>query len=79
LAPGELFGARDYFCVTSGELTKDMIQEYFEHHFEKDPNDKFDIESTNRPMPVLLDFQSVSLNPPASSLWLFSLKKITEY
>ncbi len=35
---------RGYFCVTSGELTKDMIQEYLEHHFEKDPNDKFDIE-----------------------------------
>ncbi len=41
---GRHFWARGYFCVTSGELTKDMIQEYLEHHFEKDPNDKFDIE-----------------------------------
>ena len=41
---GRHFWARGYFCVTSGELTKDAIQEYLEHHFEKDPNDKFDIE-----------------------------------
>ena len=41
---GKHFWARGYFCVTSGELTKDMIQEYLEHHFEKDPNDRFDIE-----------------------------------
>jgi putative transposase len=41
---GKHFWARGYFCVTSGELTKDMIQEYLEHHFEKDPNDQFDIE-----------------------------------
>ncbi|RPH41219.1 MAG: IS200/IS605 family transposase, partial [Desulfobulbaceae bacterium] len=38
------FWARGYFCVTSGELTKEMIQEYLAHHFEKDPNDRFDIE-----------------------------------
>ena len=41
---GKHFWARGYFCVTSGELTKDMIQEYLEHHFEKGPNDRFDIE-----------------------------------
>ena len=41
---GKYFWALGYFCVTSGELTKDMIQEYLEHHFEKDPDDKFDIE-----------------------------------
>ena len=41
---GRHFWARGYFCVTSGELTKDAIQEYLEHHFEKNPNDKFDIE-----------------------------------
>jgi putative transposase len=41
---GRHFGARGYFCVTSGELTKEMLQEYLEHHFEKDPDDKFDIE-----------------------------------
>ena len=36
---GRHFWARGYFCVTSGELTKVMIQEYLEHHFEKDPDD----------------------------------------
>ena len=41
---GKHFWARGYFCVTSGELTKEMIQEYLEHHFEKNPNDRFDIE-----------------------------------
>ena len=41
---GQHFWARGYFCVTSGELTKEMIQDYLSHHFEKDPDDKFDIE-----------------------------------
>ena len=31
---GRHFWARGFFCVTSGELTKQMIQEYLEHHFE---------------------------------------------
>ena len=34
-------GTRGYFFVTSGELTKEMIQEYLERHFEKDPNEHF--------------------------------------
>ena len=42
---GENFWARGYFCVTAGELTKEMIREYLEHHFERDPNDGFDIDS----------------------------------
>ena len=46
---GKLFGTRGYFCVTSGKLTKEMIQEYLEHHFEKDPNDHFDIASRGPP------------------------------
>ncbi len=41
---GRHFWARGFFCVTSGELTKQMIQEYLEHHFERDPNDGFDVE-----------------------------------
>ena len=41
---GRHFWARGYFCVTSGELTKEMIEEYLAHHFEKDPNDRFDVE-----------------------------------
>ena len=30
---GRHFLARGYFCVTAGELTKQMIEEYLEHHF----------------------------------------------
>ena len=41
---GRHFWARGFFCVTSGELTKQMIQEYLEHHFERDPDDGFDVE-----------------------------------
>ncbi len=41
---GRHFWSRGYFCVTPGELTKEMIEEYLSHHFEQDPNDKFDIE-----------------------------------
>jgi putative transposase len=41
---GRHFWARGYFCISSGELTKDMITEYLSHHFERDPNDQFDIE-----------------------------------
>ena len=43
---GENFWARGYFCVTAGELTKEMIQEYLAHHFERDPNDGFDVEQS---------------------------------
>ena len=42
---GRHFWARGYFCVTSGELTEEMIKEYIEHHFEKNPNDGFEVES----------------------------------
>jgi len=41
---GRHFWARGFFCVTAGELTKEMIKEYLAHHFERDPNDGFDIE-----------------------------------
>jgi putative transposase len=41
---GRHFWARGYFCVTAGELTKEMIEEYLSHHFERDPHDGFDIE-----------------------------------
>ena len=33
---GRHFWSQGYFCVTSGELTDEMIYEYLEHHFEKD-------------------------------------------
>jgi REP element-mobilizing transposase RayT len=38
------FWARGYFCETAGELTKQMIDEYLAHHFERDPNDGFEVE-----------------------------------
>ncbi len=41
---GQHFWARGYFCVTAGELSKEMILEYLEHHFERKPVDNFDIE-----------------------------------
>ena len=41
---GRHFWARGYFCVTAGELTKEMIKEYLAHHFEVNPNDHFEIE-----------------------------------
>jgi len=31
---GRHFWARGYFCVTSGELTEEMIKNYLDHHFE---------------------------------------------
>ena len=41
---GRHFWARGYFCVTAGELTKAMIEEYLQHHFEEKENPNFDIE-----------------------------------
>ena len=41
---GRNFWARGYFCVTAGELTKQMIEEYLSHHFEAKPNADFEIE-----------------------------------
>ena len=41
---GQHFWARGYFCATAGELTKEMINEYLEHHFERKENDNFDVE-----------------------------------
>ena len=37
--------ARGYFCVTSGALTKEKIEEYLKHHFEpRSGDDNFEIE-----------------------------------
>ena len=41
---GRHFWARGYFCVTAGELTKEMISEYLEHHFERKSDDQFEVE-----------------------------------
>ncbi|VAW87500.1 Transposase [hydrothermal vent metagenome] len=38
------FWARGYFCVTSGDLTEEMIKEYLEHHFEPKVDDNFRAE-----------------------------------
>ena len=42
---GRHFWARGYFCVTSGEITEEMIKEYLEHHFEPRVDDDFQTES----------------------------------
>lgn len=41
---GRHFWARGYFCVTSGEVTDEMIKNYLEHHFEEKVNDNFRTE-----------------------------------
>jgi len=40
---GRHFWARGYFCVTAGELTKEMIDEYLSHHFEEKETPNFEI------------------------------------
>ncbi len=42
---GRHFWARGYFCVTAGELSKEMIKEYLSHHFEKKSDDGFEVEN----------------------------------
>ena len=41
---GRHFGARGYFCATSGQVTDDMIKNYLEHHFEPNIDDKLKID-----------------------------------
>jgi putative transposase len=41
---GQHFWARGYFCVTAGELTKEMISECLQHHFERKSDDQFEVE-----------------------------------
>ena len=38
------FWAHDDTCVVAEVLTKEMIEAYHAHHFERNPNDGFDIE-----------------------------------
>lgn len=42
---GRHFWARGYFCVSSGQITDDMIKNYLEHHFEPNPNGNFKTEA----------------------------------
>jgi len=42
---GQHLWARGYFCVSVGNVTKQMIKEYIEHHFEgKEQEDPFRLE-----------------------------------
>jgi len=41
---GRHFWARGYFCVTTGQMTDEMVKTYLEHHFEPNPNDNFRTE-----------------------------------
>ncbi len=42
---GRHFWARGYFCVSSGQITDEMIKTYLEHHFEPSKDDNFRTES----------------------------------
>ena len=42
---GRHFWARGYFCVSSGQITDEMIKIYLEHHFEPKKDDDFRTES----------------------------------
>ncbi|RJP94200.1 MAG: IS200/IS605 family transposase [Desulfobacteraceae bacterium] len=42
---GRHFWARGFFCVTSGQVTDEMITNYLEHHFEPKPDDNFKTDS----------------------------------
>jgi putative transposase len=39
------FGASRYFCISVGQMSEEMIKEYFEHHFKPSPNDDFRMEA----------------------------------
>ena len=41
---GRHFWARGYFCATVGQVTKEMIEQYLENHFEPRENDNFQME-----------------------------------
>jgi putative transposase len=41
---GRHFWSREYFCVTSGDVTEEMIKEYLAHHFEPKVDDNFRTE-----------------------------------
>ena len=41
---GQHFWAKGYFCAKPGELIKEKIKEYLEPHFERKPNDNFEVE-----------------------------------
>jgi putative transposase len=41
---GKHLWARGYFCVTSGEVTQKMIENYIEHHFEPKIGENFGVE-----------------------------------
>ena len=42
---GRHFWARGFFCVSSGQVTDEMIKTYLEHHFEPQKEDNFRTES----------------------------------
>ncbi len=38
---GRHFWASGYFCVTAGDLTKEMVNDYLSHHFEEKDSPNF--------------------------------------
>jgi len=64
---GRHFWARGYFCVTSGDLTEEMIKEYLNHHFEPKVEDNFRTEDWTQPVFDRYPGLSVrNTNPPTS-------------
>ena len=61
---GRHFWARGYFCVTSGELTDEMIKNYLEHHFESIGDDNFRTETWTGLMTRIRTLVHYT-NPPA--------------
>jgi len=61
---GRHFWARGYFCVTSGELTEEMIKNYLAHHFEPKGDDNFKTEARTGLVPRILTLVHCT-NPPA--------------
>jgi len=43
---GKHFWARGYFCVTSGEVTEEMIMNYIENHFEPKGDANFGVNGS---------------------------------
>jgi len=68
---GQHFWTRGYFCVTSGELTEEMIKNYQELHFEPKATTILG-RNPDEPSGPYPDFSPL-YEPSGFSWWLFSL------
>lgn len=51
---GRHFWAREYFCVTSGDLTEERVTEYLGYHFEPTGDDDFRTKGCGANPPALV-------------------------